>query len=458
MLSKPKNIPTFSGVYIFNNRAGRPIYIGKAANLKKRLAFYFRKKAASLRPRQGYGGQARLKKLLDESSRLKLIKTESEIEALIKEAALIKKFRPKYNILMRDDKNYIFVAVTEENFPKMVITHQPKLFQNNYKIIGPFTDTTSLKTTFRLLRKALPYCTCVKPHKRPCLNAELGKCPGFCCYKSKAQISNRPPSLKLWRAGKLQTEYAKNIRAIISILEGKKISAFMRELGKDLKDAVRALEYERAAKIRDQLFALEKILNHRSVISNTTYLSTSNWPALERKISTLLKSGFNNRDKTSLHRVEGYDISNISGTSATGSMIVFIDGLPEKNEYRKFKIRTILGSNDIAMLAEVIVRRFRHPEWAIPDLIVLDGGKPQLNMIIKTARESGILNHESKKPLITALAKRDEELYVQNRRNLIQLKSQPAEVLHFFQRVRDEAHRFAKNYHHKLRKRYLGEN
>ncbi len=164
--------------------------------------------------------------------------------------------------------------------------------------------------------------------------------------------------------------------------------------------------------------------------------------------------------------MEGYDISNISGVSATGSMVVFIKGVPDKNEYRKFRIKTVPKANDIAMMAEVIARRFRHPEWPFPELIVLDGGKAQLNAALaelrrlqaeqrgKFLRQSAYSLHWSAATIV-ALAKRDEELYVQNRSYPIQLKRQPREVLHFFQRVRDEAHRFARKYHHKLREKEI---
>ncbi|MBI2640023.1 MAG: GIY-YIG nuclease family protein [Candidatus Sungbacteria bacterium] len=439
MIHLSKNIPLSAGVYIFSGKNGKPLYVGKAGNLKKRLAFYFRKNK----------GMPRTRKLLEESSQLNFIKTESEIEALIKEAELIKKFKPKYNILMKDDKNYLFVAITKEAFPKTFLTHQPKTFKRGSKIIGPFTNTASVKEVLKLLRKTFPYCTCKTPHKKQCLNAELGKCPGFCCYERNQQPTTYNQ----------QQEYAKNIQTIVSILKGKRISLLITELKKDLEDAAGSLKYEQAAKIRDRLFSLQQILNHRKIISESRYPDKNSWPELGKKIATLVRLTHTPR------RIEGYDISNISGTSATGSMVVFINGVPQKSEYRKFKIKAIRGPNDIAMLAEVITRRLKRREWEKPDLMLIDGGKPQLNATIAVLTTNnqpfdklGVTNEvERQSTTIVALAKHDEELYIQNRRYPIQLKNQPAETLHFFQRIRDEAHRFAKKYHHKLRQKELYE-
>lgn len=424
-MQKPKNLPTSPGVYLFRDRSGRALYIGKAGNLKARLSFYFRKDARH---------QPRTSRLLDEASRISLIKTESEIEALVKEAELIKTFHPKYNILLRDDKNYLFVVITREYFPRLILTHQPKSFSGTLKAIGPFTDASAVRTTLKLLRKVFPYCTCQNPHRGLCLNAEIGKCPGPCCAK--------PMSKKKYRAVRqIRNDYLKNIRAISSILEGKKIRALQKETKKELAAASRALAYERAARLRDELAGLEEIFLHRTVVNRHTFNDEGAWLELAEKIKSMLKTD------SHLSRVEGYDISNISGTEASGSMIVFTDGLPEKNEYRKFRIKTVSGANDAAMLAEVIGRRFQHREWPFPDLIILDGGKPQLNAVIKTLHDEKQKTHA----LITALAKRDEELYVAGRSGPLQLKTRPRDILHFFQRVRDEAHRFAKRYHHKLR-------
>jgi len=170
MLKKPKKIAGLAGVYIFR-KGSEPLYIGKAANLKKRLASYFQKGSAQ---------PIKIRQMLEEATRLQIIKTDSEVEALIKEAELIKRYRPKYNALMRDDKTYFFVGVTREAFPKIFVTHQP-VPKVRARYLGPFTSGTAVQGTLKLLRRVFPYCTCKRPHKRPCLNAELGRCLGYCC-------------------------------------------------------------------------------------------------------------------------------------------------------------------------------------------------------------------------------------------------------------------------------------
>lgn len=225
------------------------------------------------------------------------------------------------------------------------------------------------------------------------------------------------------------------------------------------------MEYERAALLRDQLTGLKQILLHRNVIGPEKRGDAA-WTEVENKIKSLL------RIKLPLIRAEAYDISNISGTEAAGSVAVFINGRADKNEYRKFRIKTVRGANDTAMLAEVIGRRFRHHEWSFPDIVILDGGKPQLSAALAALAELRRQHAESrgqflrksasnpresaysqrKSALVVALAKRDEELYVAGRKKPVQLKKADREVLHFFQHIRDEAHRYAKKYHHKLRK------
>lgn len=413
---RPSNIPAVAGVYLFfHNRV--PLYIGKAANLKKRLASYFRSNASG-----------KVRQLREEATKLEWIETESEAEALIKEAELIKKYRPKYNILMRDDKSYFYVAFTREKFPRTVVVHKTDLQDRKWRrTIGPFTSGSALRMTLKLLRRIFPYCTCKALHKRPCLNAQIGRCPGFCCNKSQVEIADH----------KTQSEYKRNIKNIVAVVSGKRTWLLL-QLKREMRVASRTQEYERAAKLRDQIEGLENIFTHRSVLSPPLqYYVISKWEKIEKSVRQLIGV------KSRISRVEGYDISNISGTHATGSMAVFIDGKPAKSEYRKFRIKTIRGANDVAMHREVIRRRMSHHEWPYPDLILIDGGKPQLNAV-RAEMSSPHMR-------VAALAKREEELYTEAGTRPIRLDSLPAEVMHFFQHVRDESHRFAKRYHHKLR-------
>jgi len=208
--------------------------------------------------------------------------------------------------------------------------------------------------------------------------------------------------------------------------------------------------------LRDQLFGLKNIFEHRQTLEVRPLARGQTSAELENRLKILLHTAKN------ISRIEGYDISNISGTEATSSMVVFSKQAnsyaPDKNQYRKFKIKTVHQISDVDMMREVITRRFNHPEWIYPDLIVMDGGKPQLNAAT-AALKSQIpkhkpqINSKFKIPIITALAKQNEELYIERWRFPIKLKKQPQEILHLFQRIRDESHRFAKKYHHKLREK-----
>lgn len=460
-----KKTPHTPGIYIFK-KATKPLYIGKAADLRKRLASYFREKVSE-----------KIRQMLAEATKLEWIETSSEVEAFLKEAELIKKYRPKYNYLLRDDKNYFYVGITDEAFPKIFLTHQPVFMRSGpardscsrtARYVGPFTSGAALKSVLRLLRHIFPYCTCRTPHKRFCLNAQIGRCPGYCCISRSRRHTD-----KLGNAGMIFTErkeYDENIKNVISVLYGKR-KRILADLRNQMQNAAQKEEFEKAAKIRDQIKGLENIFSHRQFLENRPqpftkrekgWVDTSDWPKTEKYIRQLL--GIKNK----ISRVEGYDISNISGTEATGSMVVFIDGLPAKSKYRKFKIKTVHGANDVGMLKEVIKRRLAHHEWPYPELMLIDGGRPQLNAVlavlrgfihksIRMKRDAGKLVEFVSTSVdvcdikVASLAKKEEELYLENRKAPIRLFTLPQSSALFFQHVRDESHRFAKKYHLKLR-------
>ncbi|MBI2055099.1 MAG: GIY-YIG nuclease family protein [Candidatus Sungbacteria bacterium] len=447
MLKKPKNTPTYPGVYIFW-KGHAPLYVGKATNLKKRVSSYFKKNA-------GW----KVAQLIEEATQLEFIKAESEIEALVKEAELIKKYYPKFNILMRDDKNYLYVSLTspqnkrsnvlknlrtfvtsgEAGFPRFYFTHQP---ERDIISVGPFVESGSVYQAMRLLRSIFPYCTCKSPHNGRCVNAQIGRCPGYCCIKGETPTSEQ------------KAEYLHNVRSILSIFSGKR-NSLLKEFKREMKRASQNQEYEKAAKLRDRIYGLELIWKHRGVALQKR--AEVPYRKIERVLQTILKT------REPIRRIEGYDISNISGTDATGSMVVFYEGRPDKSQYRKFKIKTIAGANDVGSHREILSRRLAHEEWEYPDLILIDGGKPQLNAVLP------ILNRRSfQKIKVAALAKpprryfsrapsglgyNEDILWVAGRENPIKLKSLPSEVMYLLQRIRDESHRFAKSYHGVLRKK-----
>lgn len=427
LMQSPKDrsqeAPHTPGVYIF--RTGKtPVYVGKAADLKKRLGSYFRKNVST-----------KTRQLIAEADTLEWIETPSEIDALIKEAELIKTHLPKFNVLMRDDKNYFYVAVTREQFPRIFLTHQLQRDRigriklkkgQSVDYIGPFTSGPALKEVLALLRRAFPYCTCTQLHKRPCLNAQIGKCLGFCCDKSN------------FSGG--QKEYGAHVKNVIAILTGKKKKLLM-ELKHAMQDAAKKEDFEKATLLRNQMASIENIFEHRPLTHQRPIRQrhAPDWPKIERVIKTLFNTA------SPISRIEGYDISNISGTEATGSMVVFIKGRPDKSEYRKFRIKTVDQPNDVAMHREVMRRRLSHTDWPRPYLLLIDGGRPQLNAVQKELRPGNADIH------LAALAKREEELFIERKDIPQRLDSLPPEVKLFFQHVRDESHRFAKKYHHKLR-------
>ncbi len=439
----PSLIPTDPGVYVFRNRS-TILYIGKASNLRKRVSSYFRTNVSE-----------KVRQLRHGATTLELISLQSEIEALIKEAELIKRHVPKFNVLMRDDKNYAYVAITNEAFSKIFATHQPwhgtakphKINQTEATFVGPFTSSLSLKITLKLLRRLFPYCTCFTPHARKCLNAQLGLCPGYCCLKQNppnpASRDGRREAFSPELLESYKKEYKTHIDAIIGILTGKR-QHITKDLKKRMKAAISSENFELAAALRDQMQGIEDVIRHRmhlTEIGTKKKNYSANWHHSEKNI--IMALGI----EKPISRVEGYDISHVSGANTTASMVVFVDGAPSRDDYRMFKIKTVPGISDVDALKEVIHRRLTHPEWQFPDLMVIDGGKPQLNAVMSVIiKEAPRLAHR-----VLSLAKREEELYSPYKTHTVRLDSLPADTGFFFQRIRDESHRFAKRYHHKLR-------
>ncbi|MBI2676887.1 MAG: GIY-YIG nuclease family protein [Candidatus Yanofskybacteria bacterium] len=346
MLKLKTKIPKKSGVYFFKDKNKKIIYIGKAADLRNRLRFYLSKSIKDMR----------VLNMLETADGLEWQETGSEIEALILESQLIKKHRPKFNILMRDDKQYFYVNFTKDIFPKIFTSHQQK-------DIGPFTDGGALKITLKVLRRVFPYCTCKQTHHNYCLNYHLENCPGYCCLKNESRITRLPwPGAKV-TDGQVNYElriYQKNIGAIRNILSGKRV-VLAKQLEKEMMALAKKEKFKEAIKIRKQLDNLKKVFENARIINK----SPEDCP----------QGVFNDLPR----RIEAYDVSNIQGTDAVGAMAVFTDGQPDKSQYRKFKIQSKSSPDDIAMLKEVLSRRLRHKEWPMPDLILVDGGKAQLN-------------------------------------------------------------------------------
>ncbi|OGN05400.1 MAG: hypothetical protein A2831_01535 [Candidatus Yanofskybacteria bacterium RIFCSPHIGHO2_01_FULL_44_17] len=432
MRSLKQTIPQRCGVYFFRDKGGRILYIGKALNLRNRVSSYFKNNQTDTRVRN-------MVKIAD---RVTWQGSDSEIEALILESQLIKKHMPIFNIKLRDDKQYFYVAFTKEQFPKIFLTHQiqsAKYQKINTKFLGPFTDGAALKTTLRLFRRIFPYCTCKQKHNNYCLNYHIGKCPGFCCLKNKQEAAKSVSKQSEKRI------YSKNIRPIKELLSGKR-NTLIKNLKKEMSGYAKKEKFNKAIELREKVERLERIFENAQILQNSNILSRTDitgTKALEelKKILQLPKTP---------NRIEGYDISNIQGKFAVGAMVVFTNGQPDKNQYRKFKIRLDNEPNDIAMLKEIMMRRFRHPEWSSPDVIVIDGGTAQFNVALLTAPTQ---------ISVVALTKnerhRGERVYLSNKKRAMPLKDLPESVRNLILQVDAEAHRFAISYYRKLHRKTI---
>ncbi len=420
-------LPDVPGVYFHYGEDGTLLYIGKATSLKKRVGSYFTK-----------AHDARIEDLVSKIRRIDYLETPTVIEALVLEANQIKKHRPPYNILLRDDKTFLYLVMTNEEFPRPELirghdlekiginpfdsTLSEKAKRKYLAVFGPYPNGFALKKALEIIRRAIPWSTCTPPvpgkAARACFNAQIGQCPGVC-------------------AGRIsKADYRKTIRNLIRFFEGKK-SVVVREMKREMKQAATEMRYEVAAQLRNQIDSLEHIHDVALIM---------------REEPLLYLKGASGVDLNG--RIEAYDISNISGTSAVGSMVVFEQGKPAKQLYRKFRIKTVEGSNDFAMMEEVLRRRLKRGmeqpgAWPLPELMVIDGGEGQMGKVYDVMRELGV------SVPIVGLAKgfdRKQDRLVFDRGDEALAKAASAGK-ELFQRARDEAHRFAVAYHRVLRKK-----
>ncbi len=546
-------LPTLPGVYIFRDANRRVIYVGKAIVLRNRVRSYFQ---------DGANHTAKTERLVADIADLEWIVTASELEALILENELIKRYRPRYNIRLKDDKRYPYIKVTwQEDYPKIHVVRTMQ--RDGARYFGPFTSTRAVYQTLDVVRRIFPYCSCNRPlpgtpNDRPCFYYHIKRCPGPCI------------------GAVTREEYREIIDRACMFLEGKQEEVVHRLQG-EMQDAAEQLNFEYAAQLRDQIAAVTTIIERQRIVSShlrdhdfvafarddsqacvqvffirggkligreyfvltgagdedETQVMTSfikqfyddaayvppeilvhtdldDLPIIEQWLRqkrgnkvvvkvprrgekrALMRMALENAEETltrlraeweadtSKHvealselqhaldlpeppsRIECYDISNIQGTAATGSMVVFVQGAPSKQDYRHFRIKSVDGPNDFASMAEVLRRRFARAReradersidgktnrWAImPDLVIVDGGKGQLSAALEAMEAMGV-GHIP----VAALAKQNEELFVPGRSASI-LLPRDSQALYLVQRIRDEAHRFAITYHRKLREK-----
>ncbi len=428
--AKVREFPQTPGVYLMKDAVGRVIYVGKAKNLRSRAGSYFLKAAACDR---------RTADLVTEIADIDYIEADSEVDALLVEARLIKDVQPKYNQDLKDDKTFPYLEIyVREDFPRVEFTREPH--ERGTRLFGPFASAGSLRAAVQVLQKIFKFRTCSLDIDegdekwrwfRPCLLASINQCTAPC----NLRISKE--------------DYKRDIQRLIRFLEGNKRS-LLKEMRDDMLAAAAALQYEKAARLRDEIRMLETLDDRGELDTHVQpevfYVDPKKGLAGLQKVLKL---------KQPPRTIEGVDIAHFAGGETVASLVQFIDGLPFKPHYRRYKIRDVKGVDDFASIHEVISRRFQrlHDESEMfPDLLLIDGGKGQLSAGLAAFRELGIAP-----PTVISLAKREEEIYVPGADEPLRL-SRHAFALRLLQYVRDEAHRFAQHYHHQLRRKtMLGE-
>lgn len=417
--NKFKELPKSPGIYFYKDKAGEIIYIGKAAVLRNRVRQYFQKSKVF---------DPKTDALLAEIYDLEWTEVETELDALFLEAEMIRRYMPKYNILLRDDKSFVYLRIDlKSNYPSVTFTRRP--LDDGAEYFGPYLSKFTISQALRHLRKIFPYSThtATNTPKRACLQAQIGLCPGLEANMTTVE------------------EYRRNLRKLISYITGKR-KKLIREMEKDMKAYAKNSDFEQAARTRDKLIAL-KNLDSKIIFGDRESLDISKDRGLVELAEIL--------NIKPPRRVEGFDISHMSGTDTVASMVVFVGGVPDKSQYRKFKSR-ISGNDDFAHMREVMTRRFSEQnikKWGKPDLILIDGGKGQV-----TSALSALDGLNLKIPLI-GLAKRFEEIIIPNKPVIpkkpqydIKILNRSSDALKLLQRIRDESHRFAVGYHSVLKR------
>ncbi len=540
-----KLLPSLPGCYIYYNNQGEVIYVGKAKILKRRVMSYFNRKHDSVK----------VNVLVSQIEQLEYIITNTEVEALILESHLIKKYKPKYNILLKDDKKYPYFLITDEDFPRITIVRKKNMNPEKGKYYGPYTDIRAMHATLDFLKKIFPLKQCKTPKfkDRPCLYYHIGRCMAPCQNKVTPE------------------EYKGIVKQAELFLSGKQ-SELMKQIKEQMQKYSDSLQFEKAAKLRDSYNDLAKTLEKQKVVYENTKLNedvislmaddgifaivilmiregrlidkkdftyeveeedrTEFFATFFKEYYTTLKLEYPDRivsneleaigekalyeewleilaqkkvkisygksaqgkelqmladknakvvldnakiskmskirddfneigsylaEKLQLknfpHRMECYDISHIQGTNTVASMVTFINGLPKKSEYRKFKVKMTEGKpDDFLSMKEVLTRRLSHlgeEKWAKPDLMIIDGGKGQLSSVMEIIEGLGISGID-----VVSLAKKHEEVFLPKQSEPVILPRNSS-ALFLFQRIRDEAHRFAITYHRKLRSKSM---
>jgi excinuclease ABC subunit C len=423
--AKVRAFPATPGVYLMKDAAGRVIYIGKAKNLRSRAGSYFHKGAEE---------EWRTAPWLHEICDIDYIECESEVDALLMESRLVKDTQPKHNKELKDDKTFPYLMITvREDFPRVEVTREPR--DRGVKLYGPFANAGDLRGAVQVLQRIFKFRTCALDIEadderwqwfRPCLLASINQCTAPC-------------NLRISRE-----DYRRDIHRLQMFLDGHK-DELLQQMRDDMSAAAKALEFERAARLRDEIRMLENLDKRGELDTHAQpevfFIDPKKGLAGLRKILKLASAP---------RTIEGIDIAHLGGEQTVASVVQFLDGLPFKPGYRRYKIAGVAGVDDFRSIHEVVARRYRRlrdESEVFPDIILIDGGRGQLNAALAAFRDQRITP-----PAILSLAKREEEIFVPDQDQPLRL-SRHAYALRLLQYVRDEAHRFAQHYHHMLRRK-----
>lgn len=429
------NLPHTSGVYLFHSSDGSIIYIGKAVDLARRVRQYFQKADAL--------GE-KTETLVAEIAHIEIIPTTSEFDALLLEAKLVRRHLPKFNSALRDDKSPLYICFTlSESLPRVVWLRSPQVphYTKNKKnkVFGPFQSPLALRSLMRHIRHAVPYCTQKQRTGKPCFYTHIGLC-GPCPSAITAMGGREKDEARL--------DYRKHIHTLSAIFDGQS-KTVMRAYEKEMKAAAKKQDFEGAGVIKQRIETLYRIAQLR--YDPAIFLERGATDIYKEELDELrngLLRYFPNLSDIS--RIECYDISHLSGTASVGSMVVLDSGRPDTSQYRRFRIKTVRGISDVAMIAEVLRRRLAHAEWPMPGLIIVDGGKPQVASGLTVLQDL-----DMHIPLV-GLAKRNEEIIIPRPDGFWQLNLPlNGKAIKVAQRIRDEAHRFALAYNRLLRTKQL---
>jgi len=417
------SLPETPGVYFMKDAQGRTLYIGKAKNLKNRVCTYFT---------ESYG-DPRIRAMISKIADIEILQAPSEVDALLMEARLIKDVQPRYNERLKDDKSFTMLAITRfDDFPKVWVVRETD--EVNAETYGPFTSANDLRDAVRVLQKIFKFATCTLDMResdpkrrffRPCILHAIRRCTAPCADRVSKE------------------RYLADIEMLRRFLKGGR-DEVLADLRARMKEASKNLAFERAAELRDQIKALEGL----SKRSEQDYIEGDITPMDPREgleeLGRVL--GLASPPRT----IEGVDIAHVQGGESVGSLVNFVDGIPFKSGYRKYRIKTVEGIDDYAMIREVVTRRFRRLDEegkVFPDVLLIDGGVGQLNAAKGALEALGV-----SPPVVLSLAK-EEETLIRDGKPVPLQKSSPA--LRLMMYVRDEAHRFAQHYHHQLRRKAL---